>query len=116
MLSPRRSANPGFAAIAIVNALSEGAPPGQYRFSRTGWPLAAPAGSSFTGLTAAARVASVMSRWRERHGDMLEQPMLLLAVSEGLPGAVSISVEDSLTVTTTPPAQLGQLISRWPNR
>jgi hypothetical protein len=114
--SPRRSAHLGFPAIAIVNALSEGAVPGEYRFSRNGWPLAAPAGSSFTGLTAAVRIASAMSRWQQRHGDMVEPPLLLLAVLEGLPGAVSISVEDGLTVTTTPPEQLGQFVSRWPNR
>lgn len=114
--SPRRSTDAGFPAIAIVNALSEGAAPSQYRFSRDGWPLAAPAGSSFTGLTAAVRIASAMSRWQERHSGLMEAPMLLLAVSEGLPGAVSISIEDGLTVTTTPPGQLGQFVSRWPNR
>ena len=121
--SSRRGSEPaGFPAIAIVHAQAGHVSPDEagktrhYLFAKTGWPLALPANASFTAFRAAARIAWTISRWEDRHGGKLSPPMLILAVSEEISEGLSVSVEGGLTVTTTPPAQLGHLVSRWRNR
>ena len=108
----------GYSAAAIVNAqdTSAVAVVGEgegYRFTPGGWPLAAPAKASFAALDAAARIAGALARWDGLDAD---GPALILAVAEAAPAPLSVSLEGGLTITATPPAHLGQIISRWRSR
>jgi hypothetical protein len=110
------SAPAGHSAVAIVNAQGASGAVGEeegYRFAPGGWPLAAPAKASFAALDAAARIAEAMARWEGLDAD---GPALILAVGDGAPAPLSVSLQGGLTITTTPPAHLGQIISRWRNR
>ncbi len=116
------SAAAGYPAIAIVNA--QGPAAGQddaddmkhYRFTKGGWPLAAPANASVASLAAAARIAWAMSGWQGLGNGKLEPPALVLAISDALPDDVSVSVDGGVTITSAPPTYLGQLVSRWRSR
>jgi hypothetical protein len=121
-ISPAPPADAGFAAMTLVNAQDMSEAPddsldvNHYRFSKTGWPLAAPAQASVASLEAAARLAWAMAGWQGRHGDKLKSQTLILAISEALPHDLSVSVAGDVTITSTPPAMLGRLVSRWRNR
>jgi hypothetical protein len=121
-LEPIPRAPAGYSAIAIVNAqdgtrLGENADGARhYRFAKDGWPLAAPSDANLTSLATAMQLAQAMRGWRGSVVEQLKTPTLLVAISEELVEDVSISAGDSLTVATTPPAQLGRIISRWRNR
>jgi hypothetical protein len=110
------SAPAGHSAVAIVNAQESLGTVGEeegYRFAPGGWPLAVPAKASFAALDAAARIAEAMARWEGLDAD---GPALILAVGDGAPAPLSVSLQGGLTITTTPPAHLGQIISRWRSR
>jgi hypothetical protein len=115
------SPDAGFAPVAIVNAqerpeLHDGPDRKQYRFTASGWPVAAPPAATFASLAAAARIAWTLSGWKAKSSGRLEPPMLLLAISEGFPETLSVSVEGGVAVTSTPPAHLGRLVSGWRQR
>jgi len=115
-VAPASSAPAGHSAVAIVNAQAPSAAVGEedgYRFTPGGWPMAAPEKASFAALDAAARIAEAMARWE---GLDAEGPALILAVGDGAPVPLSVTLQGGLTITTTPPAHLGQIISRWRNR
>ena len=117
-LEPASRAPSGHAAIAIVNAQDLAERPGenrivrQYSFTKNGWPLATPPRASFASLMGAAHIARAMASWDARNGNSAE-PTLILAISDGLTEDMSVSLDDRLTITTTPPAQLGRIVSRW---
>jgi len=113
------SAPAGHSAVAIVNAQEPSAPSAAvgegegFRFAPGGWPIAAPAKACFAALDAAARIAEAMARWEGLDAD---GPALILVVGDGAPAPLSVSLQGGLTITTTPPAHLGQIISRWRSR
>jgi hypothetical protein len=105
----------GHSAIAIVNAqagtaLTLDGVVADYRFRDDGWPLVAPTGATFASLNAASRIAAAMSRWTpEAKGE----GTTLFALAEGLPQAVSVAIDGGPAIISTPPGQLGQIVSRW---
>lgn len=111
----------GFAAVAIVNAQDR--PEARdddinihhYRFSKSGWPIAAPAKGSYASLQKAARIAWSLLNWQRQHEKALNSRTMILAVSDSLPHGISISVSETLTFVSTPSARLGQLVSLWRN-
>lgn len=117
-MEPASHAPAGHAAIAIVNAQDpaaggtqpRGAP--RYCFGKDGWPLEAPPQASFAALEAAALIARTMASWQGFHPQGAG-PALVVAVADGLAQEMSVCVEGGFTLTTTPPAQLGQIVSRW---
>lgn len=121
-LEPILRAPAGYSAIAIVNAqdgtrLEQNADgPRHYRFARDGWPLAAPPKATVASLAAAMQIAQAMEGLCSSTDKQLDTPTLIIAVSEELTEDVSVSAGDILTVATTPPAQLGRIVSRWRNR
>jgi hypothetical protein len=112
----------GYSAVAILNAQGNAGAQGtdggsrHYHFAADGWPLSAPSDAPFAALAAAARIARAMRGWRALSGGPPETPTLIIATSETLTEDVSVSIGETFTVATTPPAQLGQIVSRWRNR
>jgi hypothetical protein len=112
----------GYSPVAILNAQGKAGAQGMgggsrhYHFAADGWPLSAPSDAAFASLAAAARIARAMRSWRALSGGPPDMPTLIIATSETLTEDVSVSIGETFTVATTPPAQLGQIVSRWRNR
>jgi hypothetical protein len=111
----------GYSAVEILNAQGQAGAQGSdggsrhYHFADDGWPLSAPSDALFASVAAAARIARAMRGWRALSGEP-EAPTLIVATSDTLTEDVSVSIGETLTVATAPPAQLGQIVSRWRNR